>query len=73
MWRKGIIYLDDILVLSHKERTLRKDLAEVTQTLSQLGFVINVKKLVFDPSPVLDFLGVTVDPSGTSVGLPRGS
>lgn len=64
MRRRGvrmIIYLDDILILSQKETSLRKDVGLVAQTLTQLGFTINTKKSVFEPSQVLDFLGFTVD------------
>ena len=64
MRRRGIrmiIYLNDILVLSQEDTSLRRDLGVVAQTLTQLGFTINSKKSIFEPSQILDFLGFTVD------------
>ena len=66
-----IIYLDDILVLSQEATSLRRDLGTVAQTLTQLGFTINSKKSIFEPSQVLDFLGFSVDTRRMILQLPE--
>ena len=74
MRRKGIrllIYLDDILVMARGEVTLRRHLAEVVETLSGLGFVINLKKSLFNPTQDIDFLGFRVDSRTMMLTLPQ--
>ena len=56
-----IVYLDDILILAQTESQLRKQVAEVAETLYNLGFVINAKKSVLDPNQSMEFLGFVVD------------
>lgn len=49
-----IVYLDNILILDQEEASLRT-LATVAETLSSLGFVINIKKSIFEPAETLDY------------------
>lgn len=48
--RRLLIYLDDILIMAQEKATFRRDLTIVVGTLSDLGFVINLKKSVFEPT-----------------------
>ena len=43
----------------------------VVETLSGLGFVINLKKSIFEPSTVIDFLGFRVDSNRMELLLPK--
>ena len=56
--KKGIrllIYLDNILVMAKEKASLKKDIAEVAEMLSRVGFVTNIRKSVFKPSTVINF------------------
>ena len=55
--RKGIrlvIYLDDILILSNSKENASQDFSTVSETLQKLGFLINWKKTVKDPSQSIE-------------------
>ena len=74
MRRKGIrllVYLDDILVMAEGRETLRRHLSEVAETLSKLGFVINTKKSIFEPTQEIEFLGFIVDSKTMHLLLPQ--
>ena len=56
-----IIYLDDMLILSHtiREAHMRRD--TVIYLLHNLGFIINVKKSILHPCQKIEFLGMEID------------
>ena len=67
-----IIYMDDMLLMG-------VDLVEIIQArdttihlLESLGFIINYKKSVLDPSTLIEFLGVMVDSMSMSLSIPLG-
>ena len=66
-----IIYLDDMLLIGHTidETLMARD--TVILLLQQLGFVLNLKKLVLTPTQRIEFLGVTVDSLIMSLSLPE--
>lgn len=55
--KKMIKYLDDTLIMAQTETTLREYAAEVAETLSRLGFIINAKKSISVANGVPGFLG----------------
>ena len=56
-----VIYLDDILLLNQSQDGLQKDRDTLLWLLHNLGWLINWKKSVLDPSQHLEFLGLTID------------
>jgi len=52
-----------------KEKLL-KDLELVRSILESLGFIINEKKSVTNPSQCMDFLGMSLDSVAMSMSLP---
>ena len=55
------IYLDDILVVSSRERALQKHKEIVLQDLTTLGLIVNYKKSGLNPSQQVDYLGFHLD------------
>ena len=56
-----IVYMDDILILSHSQEQAIKDRDTVLQLLQLFGWSLNIKKCHFIPTQLIDFLGVMVD------------
>ena len=52
------IYIDDCLVIADSKEKLIADVQYVASTLDQLGFTINLEKSEFQPSHVIEFLGL---------------
>jgi hypothetical protein len=65
-----VIYLDDILIMNASKEKLLKDLELVRSILESLGFIINEKKSVTNPSLCMDFLGMSLDSVAMSMSLP---
>ena len=65
-----IIYIDDILVMagSLEEIVMARD--SVLAVLQSLGFVINQKKSVLDPSTLMEFLGFLVNSVTMTLSVP---
>lgn len=64
------IYLDDFLLLGHNHNACLLNLKITTQTLSNLGFIINYKKSNTVPSQVVTYLGFIYS-RNLSVSLPQ--
>ena len=65
LWRgrglKAIIYLDDgIVAVKGKERAIRES-ALVKSDLEHAGFVVNIQKSQWEPSHVVEWLGLIID------------
>lgn len=74
MRKKGIrliVYLDDTLVLAQSQTTLKKHIASVAETLCNLGFTLNHKKSVLEPTQSIEFLGFIVNSLTMSISLPQ--
>ena len=56
-----IIYLDDMLILSHTIREAHMSRDTVIYLLQNLGFIINVKKSILHPCQKIEFLGMEID------------
>ena len=72
--RNGIrllIYLDDFLIVNSSQDGLISDIRTVTHILESLGFIINVKKSILEPTHSLEFLGLTLDSVNLTLSVPR--
>jgi hypothetical protein len=65
-----IVYMDDILVLSHSQEQAIKDRDNLLQLLESFGWSLNIKKCHFIPTQLIDFLGVMVDSQSMKFYLP---
>lgn len=65
-----IAYIDDILVLAESREMAQIHVAGLKYLLECLGFIINLKKSVLEPSQKLEFLGITVDSTNMELRLP---
>lgn len=65
-----VIYLDDLLILNESYEDLREQLILIRSLLSNLGFVVNVEKSVFNPTQLMEFLGLIVDSMNLTFALP---
>ena len=54
-------YLDDWLVRGPSEAVLKQHLHKTLQMLDTHGFLVNLKKSSLDPTPVISYLGFTID------------
>ena len=57
----NVIYLDDLLIVADTQEKCRTQTLEVICTLKKLGFTINEKKSVTEPSQKVLFLGLWWD------------
>ena len=65
-----ILYLDDMLILATTQERARKHLAAALELLVALGFVVNTKKSMTDPTQSLEFLGFVLDSKRMRISLP---
>ena len=56
-----IIYLDDMLILSHKIRESHMSRDTVIYLLQNLGFIVNIIKSILYPCQKIEFLGMEID------------
>lgn len=66
-----MIYLDDILILTQSQSIEKEHIAQVAELLSRLGFTINTKKSVLDPTQSMEFLGFVVRSTLMTLSLPQ--
>lgn len=60
LWKKVIVYLDDILVFPPNQETHINDLREVLETINSYNLKLNFKKCQFGVQTV-EFLGLLVE------------
>ena len=65
-----IIFLDDLLIMQHTQKPLRKTSQDVLTLLQVLGFWINWEKSALTPTQVIQYLGLQVDSTQMIVALP---
>ena len=70
MGMRLIAYIDDILVLAESRELLINQAAGMCYLLENLGFLINQKKSILEPSQTMEFLGFTVDTVAMEIKLP---
>ena len=66
-----ILYLDDMLIMAQSRHEIRSHLASAIKLLCALGFIINMKKSVFNPAQVMELLGFSLDTSAMTISLPK--
>ena len=66
------MYINDILLLGELSQQLKVHTAGLTYLIECLGFVINPKKCILDPTQVLEFLGTQVNMVKMQLKLPGG-
>ena len=65
-----ILYLDMLLLARNKEEG-RKLLATGLELLIALGFIVNMKKSTFDPTQIIEFLGLLLNSQTMTISLPE--
>ena len=68
-WRV-VFYIDDILLMAETKERARDQTMGLTHLLQSLGFTLNEKKVILEPTRKLDFLGFTVDTVSMELRLP---
>lgn len=61
LWRQGIcliLYLDDILIMAQNRHEIKLH-------------IVNMKKSVFGPAQVMEFLGFSLDTSAMTISIPK--
>lgn len=66
-----VIYLDDLLILNQTREGLIKDRDSTLHILLNLGWVINWKNSVLDPTQIIEFLGFKQDSSNMVGSVPQ--
>jgi hypothetical protein len=66
-----LIYLDDLLLFHHDPSVLKDQVAFVIRVLEVLGFVVNKKKSILEPSKQILFLGFTLDSEQLQLSVPN--
>lgn len=65
-----VVYLDDILLMAETQELLQQHLRLTMSLLTDLGFMLNLKKCVLTPCRRLEFLGFIVDSLAFSLYIP---
>ena len=65
-----VIYLDDMLLLGATPTSLARDTNVALELLQRLGFQINWKKSVIEPTQKLEFLGWIINTNPLEISLP---
>ena len=74
LWRLNlclIIYLDNMLIMARSVQELIFHRDTVIYLLHNLGFVLNLKKSVLEPSQKIEFLGMVIDSMKMEISLPH--
>ena len=66
-----IVYLDDIIVFNQTREGILRDRDSTLWLLQNLGFVINWKKSVLDPSHCMEYLGFVINSMEMNLSLPK--
>ena len=62
-------YIDDLLIMGLSVQECFNNLKQVIQSLTELGFFINVDKSIFVPSQLMEFLGFIIDSRNMTIRL----
>lgn len=65
-----VVYLDDILVVSHSKESAQEAVKQVTALFISLGFVIHEEKSVMVPTQSLEYIGLVIDTAALTFSLP---
>jgi len=64
-------YLDDLVIWSETKMECQKNVITAVRTLQQLGFRINWKKTVLEPSMTMELLGWTINLKQMTISVPE--
>ena len=65
-----IAYIDDILILAESRNLIQDQVMGMLYLLECLGFIVNRKKSILNPTQVIEFLGLSVDSIAMELRLP---
>ncbi|KZS10033.1 Uncharacterized protein APZ42_025603 [Daphnia magna] len=65
-----VVYIDDILIVSHSRETAREVVKQVVGLFESLDFVIQEKKSIREPSQSLKYIGLVINTNTISFCLP---
>ena len=66
-----LVYLDDILLMALSKARLKEHFAIAINLLNNLGFLLNLKKCITEPSQVMEFLGFVINSVEMTLSLPE--
>ena len=66
-----IIYLDDIIIMCETKTLAYENRDTTIYLLQQLGFVINLKKSILEPTTKIEFLGIVIASLTMTMSLPE--
>ena len=64
------VYLDDWLLIASDPHLLKDQSEYISSTLQSLGFLLNAKKCIMEPSQSIEFLGFIIDSRKIALSLP---
>ena len=67
---KILVYLDDWLLMASNPDLLKDQSEYVSSTLQSLGFLLNGKKCIMEPTQSIEFLGFIIDSRRMTLSLP---
>ena len=65
-----IAYIDNILVMTESRNLIQDQVTGMLYLLECLGFIVNRKKSILNPTQVIEFLGLSVDSIAMELRLP---
>ena len=65
-----VIYLDDIWICSSSHASTVKQVTKVVELVTSLGFQLNAKKSILEPTQNIEFLGFVISSNPMSISLP---
>ena len=65
-----IAYIDDILILAETKEMAQNHIRGLSYLLQSLGFKINYKKSILEPTQIIEFLGIMVNSVLMELSLP---
>ena len=66
-----VMFLDDLLIINSKPLGLVQDVENAKYLLTSLGFLLNDKKSVVNPSNCIEFLGICLDSKSMTAYIPE--
>ena len=66
-----VIYIDDILITASSQEEAKMGRESVIYLLENLGFVINYKKSVLEPTQTLEYLGIIINSQTMTFSIPK--
>ena len=66
-----VMYLDDLLIFGRTKSVCLQKAKKVMTLLQELGFTINIKKSILEPTQQIEFLGLILDSIQMKVFLPE--